>query len=234
MVSRWARPLGAHRASLWVVTSAVLMMSVTASVGHRDAVPPDVPTSSTAHPGLTAPSPPNENIPEPEVVRPPPPPRGEPVRVIIPAIGVDVALVRLGLQPDRAMEVPDFGLAGWYIEGPKPGYPGPAVIAAHVDSRAGPDVFFKLGDLAAGDRVHVVYDSGDRVTFVVRSSEQTSKEALPTDAIWPTTNDRLLALITCGGEFDRGARSYRDNLVVYTTPLVRTDQLGDAEISDLV
>ncbi len=49
------------------------------------------------------------------------------------------------------------------------------------------------------------------------SSEQTPKDALPVDTIWPVTNDRLLALITCGGDFDRSVRHYRDNIVVYTT-----------------
>jgi len=146
-------------------------------------------------------------------------PRGEPTRVLIPAIEVDAVLVPLGLRPDRAMEVPAFGLAGWYAEGPRPGHPGPAVLAGHVDSRAGPDVFFRLRDLVGGDRVHVIYDSGDRVTFVVTWSERTPKEALPVTSIWPLTDDRLLALITCGGTFDRDARSYRDNVVVYTTPL---------------
>jgi len=145
-------------------------------------------------------------------------PAGEPARVVIPAIGVDVALVELGLRADRAMEVPAFGLAGWYAKGPRPGHPGPAVLAGHVDSRAGPDVFFRLRELVAGDRVHVVYDSGDRVTFVVTRSERTPKEALPVASIWPLTTERLLALITCGGSFDRSVRSYRDNIIVYATP----------------
>jgi sortase (surface protein transpeptidase) len=146
-------------------------------------------------------------------------PRGEPDRVLIPAIGVDVALVPLGLRTDRAMEVPEFGSAGWYAEGPRPGHPGPAVLAGHVDSWSGPGVFYRLRDLVAGDRVHVEYDSGDLVTFVVVRSEQTQKDALPVASIWPLTNDRLLALITCGGRFDRTARSYRDNVIVYATPL---------------
>jgi sortase (surface protein transpeptidase) len=139
--------------------------------------------------------------------------------VLIPAIDVDVGLVRLGLRPDRAMEVPQFGLAGWYAEGPRPGHPGPAVLAAHVDSWAGPDVFFRLRDLVAGDRVHVVYDSGDVVTFVVTTSEQTPKDELPVASMWPHTDDRMLTLITCGGTFDRAESSYRDNVVVYTAPL---------------
>jgi hypothetical protein len=145
-------------------------------------------------------------------------PQGDPVRVIVPAIGVDARLVRLGLNPDRSMEVPDFGLAGWYAEGPKPGHPGPAVIAAHVNSRAGPDVFYRLRELQPGHEVRVVFDSGDEVTFVVDSREQVPKDHLPADRIWPVTNDRMLTLITCGGEFDTAVRRHRDNVIVYSSP----------------
>lgn len=145
-------------------------------------------------------------------------PQGEPVRVVVPAIGVDARLVRLGLNPDRSMEVPDFGLAGWYAEGPKPGHPGPAVVAAHVNSRAGPDVFYRLRELQPGHEVRVTFDSGDEVTFVVESREQVPKDHLPADRIWPVTNDRMLTLITCGGEFDTSVRSHRENVIVYTSP----------------
>jgi len=149
--------------------------------------------------------------------------------VLIPAIEVDVELVRLGLQADLSMEVPQFGLAGWYTEGPMPGHPGPAVLAGHVDSWSGPDVFFRLHDLAPGDFVYVEYDSGDRVEFVVQWSERVPKDALPVTSIWPLTNDRLLTLITCGGTFDESARSYRDNVIVYTRPLERSPSAGGGE-----
>jgi sortase (surface protein transpeptidase) len=145
-------------------------------------------------------------------------PRGEPARVVIPAIDVAADLIGVGLAKDGSMEVPDFGLAGWYTEGPRPGHTGPAVIAAHVDSKAGPDVFYRLDDLARGDEIRVVYDSGDQVTFVVESSEQTPKDELPVDTIWPITRERLLTLVTCGGQFDRGTGHYRDNVIVYAAP----------------
>lgn len=207
---------------------AVLLVGGTSSVGHTEGVPPDAPplraAPSVSVPRLPAP----EHLREREVAQQPAAPRGEPVRVVIPAIDVDVSLIRLGLQADRSMQVPDFGLAGWYAEGPKPGHPGPAVIAAHVDSWVGPDVFFGLGDLVAGDQVRVVFDSGDRVTFVVDSSVQAPKDDLPVEEIWPVTNERLLALITCGGVFDRSSRHYRDNLIVYATPLlVQVGELRD-------
>jgi sortase (surface protein transpeptidase) len=145
-------------------------------------------------------------------------PTGSPERVIIDAIGVDAELVDLGLQPDGAMEVPDFGAAGWYREGPPPGHPGPAVVAAHVDSRSGPDVFFRLRELAVGDRIEIRYDAGDAVTFRVVSGERVPKDDLPGDRIWPVTDEPLLTLITCGGEFDRSVRHYRDNVLVYAVP----------------
>ena len=64
----------------------------------------------------------------------------EPVRVRIPALGVDSPLVHLGVAPDRTIEVPaDYGTAGWFAQGPRPGQPGPAVILGHIDSKAGPD-----------------------------------------------------------------------------------------------
>lgn len=199
------------RTFLRVAAFAFLFTVVTASATHVD----HTLALSEAKPDLPLPPPPTSE-PEPAAERDVGP-QGEPTRVVIPAIDVDADLVRLGLQADGAMEVPDFGLAGWYTEGPKPGHVGPAAITAHVDSRAGPDVFHRLGNLAVGDQVHVVYEGGDTVTFFVESSEQTPKDELPVDAIWPTTSQRLLALITCGGEFDRSVRHYRDNVVVYTS-----------------
>ncbi|MEX0868184.1 MAG: class F sortase [Nitriliruptoraceae bacterium] len=62
-----------------------------------------------------------------------------------------------------------------------------------------------------------MYDTAEVANFVVESSEQTSKDRLPVDTIWPTTDEALLTLITCGGEFDRNVRHYRDNIVVYAS-----------------
>lgn len=205
MRSRIARQL------VWVAVPAVLLVAGTASSVHVDAPPSPSRTAAATH---ERPSPVRE---PPVATQEPVDPRGSPTRVVIPAIDVDVDLVRLGLNTDGSMEVPDFGFAGWYTEGPEPGHPGPAVIVAHVDSRAGPDVFAHLSDLTPGDEIDVNYDSGDTVTFVAGLQEQTPKGELPVAAIWPTTNERLLTLITCGGKFDRRLRHYRDNLIVYTS-----------------
>ena len=142
---------------------------------------------------------------------------GEPVRIEIPAIGVDDEVIAVGLLDDGAMEVPDFGLAGWYDLGPKPGDLGPAVIAAHVDSRDGPDVFFGLHELEPGDEIHVHDADGNTETFTVTDREQAPKDALPEDRIWHDAPDDqpTLLIITCGGTFDHAERSYQDNIIVY-------------------
>ncbi len=71
-----------------------------------------------------------------------------PVRVQIPAIGVDSVLMRLGALADGTMEVPPVGFpAGWYSNAPTPGELGPAILAGHVDWGGRPGVFYRLRDL---------------------------------------------------------------------------------------
>jgi sortase (surface protein transpeptidase) len=140
------------------------------------------------------------------------------VRVEIPAIGVSSSLVRLGLNPDRTMQVPgDFQVAGWFTGGPQPGQLGPAVIAGHVDSRTGPAVFYRLRDLRPGDQIRVVRADRRVVRFEVDSLASYPKRSLPSEAVYGATTAPVLRLITCAGTFDRSSRSYRDNLVVSAT-----------------
>ncbi len=139
---------------------------------------------------------------------------GAPTRVVIPAIGVDEGLYGVGLKPDGAMATPDFGDAGWYQLGPRPGAVGPAVIVAHVHGPAGDDVFARLHELRPGDRIGVRRTDG-AAAFIVDSVEQTPKEALPTDRIWNRTDEAALRLITCGGTPDPVTRMYPDNTIVY-------------------
>jgi hypothetical protein len=140
---------------------------------------------------------------------------GVPTRLKVKAIGVDTALETLRLGDDGELTPPeDFGRAGWYADGTRPGDVGPAVIAGHVDSKRGPAVFYRLRELEAGDRIDVVR-GGRTVRFTVTSTAWYPKKRFPTDRVYGPTPDRQLRLITCGGVFDRSLRSYRDNLVVY-------------------
>jgi sortase (surface protein transpeptidase) len=139
-----------------------------------------------------------------------------PEAVAIPAIGVSAPLVRLGLRPDRRMEVPeDYSVAGWYTGGPRPGERGPAVIAGHVDSRRGPAVFYRLGELRRGDLVVVSYPGRAKARFRVERTERHPKRAFPTSRVYGDTAGPALRLVTCGGSFDQASGHYRDNVIVF-------------------
>jgi hypothetical protein len=142
---------------------------------------------------------------------------GVPVSIAIPAVGIDARVVPVGLRADRTMEVPEVDLAGWYEPGPRPGEAGPAVIVGHVDSRRGPAVFFRLGELRPGDRVVVGQQGGPARSFLVERVERRPKADLPVERIWNRTHKPVLRLITCGGGFDRSTGHYRDNVIVYAT-----------------
>ena len=138
-----------------------------------------------------------------------------PKRLVIPAINLDAELIEVGLLENGDMEVPPFGLVGWYGLGPTPGASGPAVIVGHVDTKSGPDVFYHLKDLEPGDEVYVYGEDRDTVTFTIDSKEQQLKSELPTGRIWSDIQEPVIRLITCGGDFDRSSGHYLSNVIVY-------------------
>ncbi|WNV74587.1 class F sortase [Geodermatophilus sp. DSM 44513] len=138
-----------------------------------------------------------------------------PVRVRVPAAGVDSELLRLGTDAAGALVPPDdYGRAGWFTGGAVPGDVGPAVLAGHVDSLDGPAVFARIGALATGDEVLVDRADGTTVRFAVTGVDRYPKNDFPTAAVYGPTPRAELRLVTCGGDFDRAARSYLDNVVV--------------------
>ncbi|MFP5309062.1 MAG: sortase domain-bontaining protein [Actinomycetes bacterium] len=139
-----------------------------------------------------------------------------PVRVVIPAIGVDAPTIDLRLSGPEPEVPTDFDDTGWYTETRRPGEVGPAVIAGHVDSRRGPAVFFDLVDLEVGDEVLVHGEDGTVLTFAVTGTGQYDKHELPPEVFGFGEPTPELRLITCGGNFDRSSGHYTDNYVVYT------------------
>lgn len=149
-----------------------------------------------------------------------PPRPGEPVVLAIPSLGVDAAIVPVGLEPDGEMQVPPASQAGWYLYSPRPGeQDGTSVIAAHVDYAGQRGVFFDLRSLQVGAEVAVTDDAGTVHRYTVSERFQVDKDQLPIEEIFVADGPAVLTLITCGGSFDRGARSYRDNIVVRAVPV---------------
>lgn len=145
-------------------------------------------------------------------------PESEPVKVVIPRLGVTSRLVDLGLDGAGAMEVPsDPAVAGWYTLGPAPGALGPAVIAGHVTWNEAPAVFVELGTMRRGDLVSVVREDGKKATFSVDRVASFAKTQFPTRAVFGAIDHGGLRLITCGGRYDDATHTYPDNVVVFAT-----------------
>jgi sortase (surface protein transpeptidase) len=145
-------------------------------------------------------------------------PRTVPVRVIIPAIGVNASVIPEGTDSSGALEVPPLSAAnvtGWWDGGSAPGQNGPAVVVGHVDSAAaGPLVFWHLGELKPGD---VIETEPGSLQFTVTALQEVGKNAFPTQQVYGPTPGPQLRLITCGGAFDPGTGHYVDNIIVYAT-----------------
>ncbi len=141
-----------------------------------------------------------------------------PIRVRIPALGVDIDLASVGVDQDGDFDVPQSGV-GWYRFGPSPGEDGSSVLAAHVDYNGAPGAFFRLEELVEGDEIEIDSDDGITRTFVVVSQVLYDKTALPADDLFRENGEETLRLITCGGTFDASVRSYVGNRVVSAVPI---------------
>ncbi|WP_031068649.1 class F sortase [Streptomyces sp. NRRL S-118] len=143
--------------------------------------------------------------------------RSEPVRVRVPAAGVDTGpVLALGLAADGTVEVPsvaDAGRIGWYDKGVTPGETGPAVLIGHFDTARGPAVLKDIAKVRTGDEISVRRADGTTAVFRVRELEQVDKKAFPTRKVYGDTTRPELRLITCGGEPVDGHRP--DNIILY-------------------
>ncbi|MEZ5349120.1 MAG: class F sortase [Microthrixaceae bacterium] len=143
-----------------------------------------------------------------------------PTGLSIPSLGVLAPVVPVGLGEDRSMQIPGVSEAGWYLPGRAPGSPtGSAVIAAHVDFNERPGVFFELRGIQPGAEVVVTDAAGGTHRFVVTERTQVAKDRVPMQELFRTGGDPVLTLVTCGGAFDSGARSYSDNIIVRAVPV---------------
>ena len=189
----------------------VLVGAVMTGVVATALVVPAVPLPAAA-PVLMGPSRIAEVIPAPAVAAAP---RVTAVSIDIPRLQLSGQLDELAVADDGELLAPDDpARAGWYAGGVVPGDLGPAIVGGHVDSRRGPGVFFALRSLRPDDVVEITRSDGQVARFSVTSVQQVAKEQFPTAAVYGPTPRPELRLITCGGRFDREARSYTDNVVV--------------------
>ncbi|KOX25770.1 hypothetical protein ADL06_17820 [Streptomyces sp. NRRL F-6491] len=145
-------------------------------------------------------------------------PRSAPVRLRIPRIGVDAPFTDLRIGPSGALDPPpadDTNLVGWHAAGTSPGERGTALIAGHLDTATAPAVFARLSELDAGDTFEVTRADGTTAVFLTDSVESFHKGNFPDRRVYDDTPAALVRLITCAGAYDRTAKDYTENLVVF-------------------
>ncbi|WP_432134673.1 MULTISPECIES: class F sortase [unclassified Streptomyces] len=191
-------------AALFTLLAAATLLGCGSDHEEPPATPPAHVRPTTAAPASPA-----------ETVRPMA--AAKPVRVRIPAAGVDTGpVLELGLAADGTVEVPPAEQAdriGWYDKGVTPGETGPAVLIGHFDTAKGPAVLRNVARIEAGDTISVSRADGTTADFRVREIEQVDKKTFPTDKVYGNTTRPELRLITCGGDLVDGHRP--DNIILY-------------------
>ncbi|MGW4527995.1 class F sortase [Amycolatopsis sp. NPDC004378] len=144
-----------------------------------------------------------------------------PVRLDVPQIGVEATVIPAGVDEKGAFFVPpSVNTVGWYRFGPGlDASAGSLVIGGHVDSaEAGPGAFFRLKELKSGSVLSLTGDDNVTRAYKVVATERIAKDKIDLRSYFATMGAPRVTLFTCGGSFDRTARSYRDNIVVTAVP----------------
>lgn len=159
-------------------------------------------------------------------------PRGLPVRLKIPIIGVNSAIEDALITPDGRMDVPKGSVnVAWFSLGPRPGEIGSAVIGGHFGIDYGiPKVFYNLDKLKVGDKIYIENDKDDTLAFVVRSISLFDRNADASNVF--TSSDGLahLNLITCEGVWNRVNDSYPKRRVVFADAIPSENPVAVANL----
>ena len=153
---------------------------------------------------------------KPTITPAPSPVTAPPVRLLIPAIGVDAPVTVKGLRPDAVMDVPDGPEdVAWYNFTARPGMGGNAVLSGHLDyHNYGAAVFWRLKELSEGDIVEMRLADGSVLRYRVSLKLSYDARTAPVSEIVGPTSKEVVTLITCGGTFDSESRNYSNRLVV--------------------
>lgn len=188
-----------------------------ASTGQATAITPPTPAASSP-----SPDPATTSSTTPAQAQPPDPgaplPAAVPVRVEVPSIGVNAALLPVGRQADGEIETPSGepgAPAGWYKDSPTPGQTGSAIILGHVNTTTSDvGLFYRLHELTPGKTITVTGSDHTAAVFTVDRVDVYHKANFPTVEVYKNADRPEVRLITCGG-YNPATREYLDNTVVY-------------------
>jgi hypothetical protein len=140
-----------------------------------------------------------------------------PQTVSVAGSDINAPVLPVGVR-EGLLEVPDDGgVLGWWRDGAVPAArSGTVVIAGHVDTPSGPGALYRLESVVPGQEI-TLGTALEPMTYRVEARQAYRKGRLPAD-LFTTDGPARLALVTCGGEFDRATGTYEYNVVVYAVP----------------
>ncbi|WP_284974893.1 class F sortase [Arthrobacter sp. efr-133-TYG-104] len=227
-------PLNSSRRGRFIVSAAAALLLAggiaTTALGLHAQPPPSqatatlpatAPTTSAAEVPAPTPSPAATASSAPAAVPVAPDaalPASVPLRVEVPSIGVDAALLPLGKQANGEIQTPPGepgAPGGWYQGSPTPGQTGSAIILGHVNAINTPiGLFYRLHELTQGQDITLIRADHIAAVFTVDKVDVYHKAAFPTVDVYKNADRPEVRLITCGG-YDPATREYLDNTVVY-------------------
>jgi len=140
---------------------------------------------------------------------------GVPLRLVVPAIGVDARVQAFDLNPDLTMPAPgDAVTVGWYSFGAEAGAAGNVVLAGHRDWGGRRGAFFALGAVPDGAEIWLQDRRGVWYLYAVQWSVSIPEQDAPIPELLGATVTPVLTLITCSGVFSRAAGQYLERRVV--------------------
>jgi hypothetical protein len=180
------------------------------------------PQTSTPKVQTPTPTPTPKPTPIPVTVLTPPPTShpSPPVRLLIPAIGVNASIEHVGITStgnlSTAQKSP-WDDVGWLSSGSYPGQDGSAVIDGHVDRPGGsPAVFWYLSDLQPGAQVSIVQANNHVINFRVTRVAYYPPSQAPLQSIFGDSSGKYLNLITCAGDWIPSQHQTTLRFVAYT------------------
>lgn len=140
----------------------------------------------------------------------------EPRYINLPTIGAAGYIQKVGVDQNKQVSAPtNISLAGWFVEGARPGERGLSIIDGHVDGARSDGIFKDLAKLQK-DHIFTVELGNDKLLqyrVIAIQTVDTKDAATILFSQNPATRSQL-NLITCGGNFDTDSRLYDKRVIV--------------------
>lgn len=141
-----------------------------------------------------------------------------PVSIMVEAAGIDAVVEALDIVDGKMEDPTGPWVVSWYQQSAALGEPGNVMLAGHVDYwGVGPSVFYNVRDLVEGDRIDLTGEDGEIFSYDVLWNQTFTLDELVSGTmaeVVAPSDEQIVTLFTCGGEFDYVNGEYLSRTVV--------------------